>query len=135
MNAQRYIRAVASPAQEFRETRDWLKQHKHDPFLWLIIVMPLSIFALNFGGPAILSSKFPSADAISAFGQVAPNVDVRVGSTKIPCKLPRGTYLFGYVLVGVQNGKGTGPIGPFLNVNGFGPSTVRYGRSSHNFGF
>jgi len=43
--------------------------------------MPLTIFTLNFGGPAILSSKFPPADAISAFGQVAPNVDVRVGST------------------------------------------------------
>src|SRR5262245_7682960 len=88
-----------TPAQEFRETRDWLKQHKHDPFLWLIIVMPLTLFTLNFGGPAILSSAFPPTDGIRAFGQVASNVDVRVGSIKIPCKLPRGTYLFGYDLV------------------------------------
>ena len=73
--------------------------------------MPLAMFTFNFGGPAILSSAFPPTDGIRAFGQVASNVDVRVGSIKIPCKLPRGTYLFGYDLVGVQNGKGTGRIG------------------------
>ena len=100
-----------TPAQEFREARDWLKQHKHDPFLWVIIVMTLTMFTFNFGNPAILSSAFPPADAIRAFGQVASNVDLGVGSTKIPCKLPRSTYLFGYDLVGMQNGQGTGRVG------------------------
>jgi hypothetical protein len=35
-------------AQEFREARDWLKQHKRDSFLWLVIVMTLTVFTLNF---------------------------------------------------------------------------------------
>ena len=100
-----------TPAQEFREARDWLKQHKHDPFLWVIIVMTLTMFTFNFGNAAILSLAFPPADAIRAFGQVAPNIETRVGSAKMPCKLPGGTYLFGYDLVGVQNGQGTGQIG------------------------
>src|SRR5262245_11961687 len=100
-----------TPAQEFIEARAWLKQNKHDPFLGVIIVMTLTMFTFNFGNPAILSSAFPPADAIRAFGQVASNVDLGVGSTKIPCNLPRGTYLFGYDLVVVQNGKGTGRIG------------------------
>jgi hypothetical protein len=37
-----------TPAQEFREARDWLKQHKRDSFLWLVIVMTLTVFTLNF---------------------------------------------------------------------------------------
>src|SRR5262249_9945265 len=100
-----------TPAQEFREARDWLKQHKHDPFLWVMIVMTLTMFTFNFGNLAIFSSAFLPADAIRAFGQVASNVDLGVGSAKIPCKLPRGTYLFGYDLVRMQNGIRTGRIG------------------------
>jgi len=101
-----------TPAQQLREARDWLKQHKHDPYLWVIIVTTLTMFTIEFGNPAILSLAFTPADAIRAFGQVAPNVETRIGSAKIPCKLPRGAYLFGYDLVGVQNGnQGTGRIG------------------------
>jgi len=80
-------------------------------FLWVIIVMTLTMFTFNFGNLAIFSSAFPPADAIRAFGQVASNVDLGVGSTKIPCKPPRSTYLFGYDLVGMQNGQGTGRVG------------------------
>src|SRR5262249_9206567 len=69
------------------------------------------LFSFGFGNLAIFSSAFPPADAIRAFGQVASNVDLGVGSTKIPCKLPRSTYLFGYDLVGMQNGQGTGRVG------------------------
>jgi len=94
-----------TPAQEFREARDWLKQHKRDPFFWLIIVMTLTMFTLNFGGIVILSSAFPPADAIRAFGQVSPNVNLRIVETKTSCKLPRGTYLFGYDL-GTDQGDG-----------------------------
>src|SRR5262245_50821757 len=77
-----------TPAQEFREARDWLKQHKRDPFLWLVIVMTLTVFTLNFGGIVILSSAFPREDAKRAIGQVSPNVDLRVAGTKTSCKLP-----------------------------------------------
>jgi len=73
--------------------------------------MALTMFTFNFANPAILASAFPPADAIRAFGQVESNVDLGVGSIKIPCPLPQGTYLFGYELVEVQNGKGTGRIG------------------------
>ena len=86
-----------TPAQEFREARDWLAQHKRDPFLWLIILMTLTLFALNFGSNLILWSAFPPSDAKKAIGQVLPNGDVSIGrQTRILCKLPRGTYIFGY---------------------------------------
>jgi hypothetical protein len=94
-----------TPAQEFREARDWLKQHKRDPFLWLIIVMTMTMFTINFGAIVILSSAFPPADAIRAFGQVSPKVDLRTVEAKTLCKLPRGTYLFGYDL-GTNQGDG-----------------------------
>src|SRR5262249_635127 len=48
-----------TPAQEFRETRDWLAQHKRDPFLWLAILMPLTLGAYNFGATIVLLSVFP----------------------------------------------------------------------------
>jgi hypothetical protein len=94
-----------TPAQEFREARDWLKQHMRDPFLWLILVMTLTMFTLNFGGIVILSSTFPPADAIRAFGQVSPKVDLRIVQAKTWCNLPGGTYLFGYDL-GTNQGDG-----------------------------
>jgi hypothetical protein len=37
-------------AQDFREARDWFLQHKRDPFLWLIILGPLTFFAINMWG-------------------------------------------------------------------------------------
>jgi hypothetical protein len=83
-----------TPAQEFREAPDWLKQHKRDPFLWLIIAMTLLMFMLNFGAIALLGSAFPSSDAGRAIGLARPIVL----ETRIFCKLPHGTYLFGYVL-------------------------------------
>ena len=36
-----------TPAQDFREARDWFLQHKRDPFLWLIILGPVTFFAIN----------------------------------------------------------------------------------------
>jgi len=85
-----------TPAREFREARDWLVLHKRDPFLWLIILMTLTLFTLNFGGNLILWSAFPPSDAKEAIGQVLPNADIKIGQTKILCKLLRGTYIFGY---------------------------------------
>jgi hypothetical protein len=60
--------------------------------------MTLTVFTLNFGGILILSSAFPPGDAKRAIGQASPNVDLRIAGTKTSCKLPRGTYLFGYDL-------------------------------------
>jgi len=85
-----------TPYQEFREARDWLAQHKRDPFLWLIILMTLTSFTLNFGSNVILWSAFPSSDAERIIGQVLDRADVRIINTKMLCKLPRGSYVFGY---------------------------------------
>ena len=87
-----------TPAQEFREARDWLTQHRRDPYLWLIFLMTLAMFAFNFGGIAILGSAFPASDAQRAIGRGLPSVDLKIGHYKIFCKLPRSAYLFGYNL-------------------------------------
>ena len=101
-----------NPAQEFREARDWLAQHRRDPFFWLIILMALTMFTLNFGGIVILSSAFPFSDAKRAIGQVPPSVDMRIAQARTLCKLPRGTYLFGYDLLAIdqENRKNVGRI-------------------------
>jgi hypothetical protein len=87
-----------TPAQEFRETRDWLAQHKRDPFLWLIVLMPLTLAVINFGGSIVLASAFPPTDAKQAIEPVSPSV--RIAQIRIFfCKLPHRTYIFGYDLV------------------------------------
>jgi hypothetical protein len=86
-----------TPAQEFREARDWLVQHKRDPFLWLIILLPLTFATLTVGVPVILMSAFPFADAKRALGQDLPS-GYTATLPKTVCKLPRGTYIFGYDL-------------------------------------
>ena len=83
-----------TPAQEFREARDWLSHHKRDPFLWLIILMTVAMFALNFGVLALLASAFPPSDAGRAIGLTPPFAYLE---TRIYCKVPRGMHLFGYV--------------------------------------
>ena len=93
-----------TPAQEFGEARDWLAQHKRDPFLWLIILMPLTFVTLTIGVPATLMSVFPFSDAKRALGQVIPIADLVI-EPKTICKLPRGTYIFGYDF-GVKTDKG-----------------------------
>ena len=99
-----------TPAQEFREAREWLKQHDRDPFLWLIMVMTFAMFTFNFGGIVILSTAFPPADAKQTIGPVSPNVALRIRNAKTPCQLPRGTYLFGYDL-NVRTDQGEGNFG------------------------
>ena len=58
-------------AQDFREARDWFSLHKRDPFLWLIILGPLTFFAINMWGLFV----FPPSGAIRAINQVLPNSD------------------------------------------------------------
>ena len=97
-----------TPAQEFREARDWLAQHRRDPFLWLIFLMTLAMFTFNFGAVAVLGSVFPASDAQRTIGQGLPSVDLKIHGPKVFCKLPRSASLFGYDLV--ANGKRVGRI-------------------------
>jgi hypothetical protein len=79
------------PAQEFRETRDWFLQHKRDPFLWLIILGPLTLAAINFWGLFV----FPPSDAIRAVSQDFPSDHTRVAPKNLPtCNGQK--YSFGY---------------------------------------
>jgi hypothetical protein len=86
-----------TPAQEFREARDWFAQHKRDPFLWLVILLPLTFATLTIGIPAILMSVFPFSDAKRALGQGLPS-GYTVIWPKTICELPSGTFIFGYDL-------------------------------------
>ena len=87
-----------TPAQEFRETRDWLAQHKRDPFLWIIILMPLTLAVIHLVGFTVLSSAFPRTDAKQAIEPVSPSVRIAQIRTFF-CKLPQRTYIFGYDLM------------------------------------
>jgi hypothetical protein len=78
-------------AQDFREARDWFLQHKGDPILWIIILGPLTFFAINMWGWLV----FPPSGAIRAINQVLPNTEVNVRSKNFP-KCSGGTYSFGY---------------------------------------
>ena len=90
-----------TPAQEFRETRDWLTQHKRDPFLWIIILMPLTLAVIHLVGFTVLSSAFPRTDAKRAIESVSPSVRIAEIRTFF-CKLPHGTYIFGYDLAAIN---------------------------------
>jgi len=54
-------------------------------------------------------SAFPFSDAKQALGQVLPSSDLVVVGTRTLCKLPRGTYIFGYDFA-VTNKKTLGRI-------------------------
>jgi hypothetical protein len=78
-------------AQDLRGTKDWLAQHKRDPFLWLVILGPLAFAAITFWGLVV----FPPSDAIRAIRQVLPNADVSFGPKNFPsCRGKK--YIFGY---------------------------------------
>jgi hypothetical protein len=78
-------------AQDFREARDWFLQHKRDPFLWLIILGPLTFFATNLWGVFV----FPPSGAIRAINQVLPNTEPVLRLKNFP-KCSGRTYSFGY---------------------------------------
>ena len=78
-------------AEDFREARNWFAQHKRDPFLWLVILGPLTFFAINMWGLFV----FPPPGAIRAINQVLPNAKVVVDRKNFP-KCGGRTYLFGY---------------------------------------
>jgi len=78
-------------AQDLREAKDWLAQHKRDPFLWLVVLGPLALAAITLWGPIV----FPASDAIRAIRQVLPNADVIPQPKNFPsCRAKK--YVFGY---------------------------------------
>jgi hypothetical protein len=80
-------------AQEFREARAWFTQHKRDPFLWLVILGPLTFAAIIPWWGAIV---FPPSDAIRAISQVRPNTEMSIVFEKRFPKCGEQTYIFGY---------------------------------------
>jgi hypothetical protein len=40
-------------ARDLREAKDWLAQHKRDPFLWLVILGPLALAAITLWGAVV----------------------------------------------------------------------------------
>jgi hypothetical protein len=78
-------------AQDFRDARDWFAQHKHDPFLWLVILGPLTFAAITFWGLFV----FPPSDAERAIRQVVPGAGVSFAPKNFP-KCRGQTYIFGY---------------------------------------
>jgi hypothetical protein len=88
-------------AQEFREARAWFAQHKRDPFLWLVILGPLTLATITpWWGPFV----FPPSDAIGAIRQVVPNADVALFANEFP-KCRGQTYIFGYDFFGTDFGR------------------------------
>jgi hypothetical protein len=84
--------------QEFSELRDWFAEWKRDNPLgfWLAVLLPWVYAVISIGVPATLVSAFPFSDARQVLalppevGSIAP---------RITCKLPSGSYIFGYELV------------------------------------
>jgi hypothetical protein len=81
-------------AQEFREAKDWLAQHKRDPFLWLVILGPLALAAATLWGAVV----FPPSDAIGAIKQVLPKADVVLQQQQNFPSCRAKKYVFGYDL-------------------------------------
>ena len=81
-----------TPPQDFTEARDWFVEHKRDPFLWLIILGPLTMVAIAFGGVLL----FPPSDARQAVSQVLSNADMSGMRPNYFPKCGGQTYIFGY---------------------------------------
>jgi hypothetical protein len=79
-------------AQEFKEARAWFAQHKRDPFLWLVILGPLTLAAIT---PWWGEFVFPSSDAIRAISQTEMVLPQNVLPKYFP-KCGEQTYIFGY---------------------------------------
>jgi hypothetical protein len=84
--------------QEFSELRDWFAEWKRDNPLgfWLAVLLPWVYAVINIGVPATLVSAFPFSDARQV---LALPPEVGALAPRITCKLPSGSYIFGYELV------------------------------------
>jgi len=61
--------------------------------------MPLTLAVINIGG-LYLASRFPRTDATQAIESVSPSV--KITEVKRFCRLPHGTYIFGYDLEAIN---------------------------------
>jgi hypothetical protein len=84
--------------QEFSELRDWFAEWKRDNPLgfWLAVLLPWVYAVISIGVPATLVSAFPFSDARQV---LALPPEVGALAPRITCKLPSGSYIFGYELV------------------------------------
>ena len=82
-------------AQEFKEARAWFAQHKRDPFLWLVILGPLTLAAIT---PWWGEFVFPPSDAMRAISQTEMVLPQNMFSKYYP-KCGERTYIFGYEFI------------------------------------
>ena len=76
--------------------RAWFAQHKRDPFLWLVILGPLTFFVIIPWWGVLV---FPTSDVIRAISQVRPNTEMVSPQNMFPKHFPKcngQTYIFGY---------------------------------------
>jgi len=98
------VSAIAESAIELSmsvlppELRDWFAEWKRDnPFsFWVAILLPWLSAVITIGVPATLMTAFPFSDARRVLS-LPPEVGAM--ATRITCKLPSGSYFFGYELV------------------------------------
>jgi hypothetical protein len=86
-----------SSTEEFGGLREWFAQWKQDNPLtfWVALLLPWVFAIVSVAVPATLISAFPFSDAKQSLNLPA---GVEAVATKSTCKLPSGTYIFGYEL-------------------------------------
>ena len=112
-----------TPAQEFREARDWLAQHRRDPYSWLIFLMTLAMFAFNFAAIAVLGSA-PASDAQRTIGQGLPRVDLKLVITKFSANCRAARTSLGIISTRTER-RSVVFAETMSMVDGFGLSTTR----------
>jgi hypothetical protein len=85
------------PAEEFSDLRDWFAREKREPAFWVAIILPWVFAIFTIGVPAALVTAFPFSDAKKTL-PILQRSDVLSSHYKVICKLPQGTYFFGYDL-------------------------------------
>ena len=86
-----------TPLEEYREVKGWIAAHRRDPFLWLVLLLPL-VFA---GGAAVSNMVLPAVfsykDALSTIINLRNLglVGVVINGSKLPCEA-HGMKIYGY---------------------------------------
>jgi hypothetical protein len=83
---------------EFGELKDRFAREKREPAFWVAVLLPWVFAIFTIGVPATLITAFPSSDAKKTLEPILQRSDVGVWHYRILCKLPQGTYIFGYDL-------------------------------------
>jgi hypothetical protein len=81
---------------EFSELKSWFAQEKRDPAFWVAILLPWLFAIFIVGVPAVLITAFPFSDAQKTLQPILQASDASVWHHRVGCKLPQGTYIFGY---------------------------------------